>query len=210
MLGTAERRDRFLAILEEARQRYRFVVIGYVIMPEHFHLLMSEPEIGDPSVVMKVVKERFARKVHQEEPGANEPGSKPGSRPGSRPGVPHSFAGVPHSFAPFANEWDPHHKPKVWHKRFYDFNVWTEPKRIEKLKYIHRNPVRRGLVSEPDQWAWSSFRFYAYGEQGWVRVNYQEWPLTIGHRSRQIFGQSVDANLKQTPLIRAFLRMSGV
>jgi hypothetical protein len=34
----------------------------------------------------------------------------------------------------------------VWQKRFYDFNVWTEQKQIEKLRYIHRNPVKRGLV----------------------------------------------------------------
>jgi REP element-mobilizing transposase RayT len=62
-LGAPERRDLFLSILEEARQKYRFVVHGYVIMPEHFHLLMTEPELGDPSVVMKVLKERFTRKV---------------------------------------------------------------------------------------------------------------------------------------------------
>jgi len=49
-LGTAQRRDLFLTILEESRQKYRFVVHGYVIMPEHFHLLMTEPEEGDPSV----------------------------------------------------------------------------------------------------------------------------------------------------------------
>jgi putative transposase len=50
-------------------------------------------------------------------------------------------------------------------------NVWTEKKRIERLRYMHRNPVKRGLVGEPDQWRWSSFRFYAYGEVGIARVN---------------------------------------
>jgi putative transposase len=61
--------------------------------------------------------------------------------------------------------------PLVWQRRFYDFNVWTEHKRIEKLRYMHRNPVKRGLVEEPDQWVWSSFRSYAYGEVGPVRIN---------------------------------------
>ena len=64
-LGWAWRRDLFLQLLEEARCKYRFVVHGYVVMPEHFHLLMNEPQVGDPSVVMKVVKERFSRQVHQ-------------------------------------------------------------------------------------------------------------------------------------------------
>jgi putative transposase len=58
-----------------------------------------------------------------------------------------------------------------WQHRFYDFNLWSERKRIEKLRYMHRNPGKRGLVAEPEQWAWSSFRSYAYGEVGAVRVN---------------------------------------
>ena len=64
-LRTARRRDLFLTILEETRRQYRFVVHGYVVMPEHFHLLITEPEVGDPSVVMKVVKQRFARRLNQ-------------------------------------------------------------------------------------------------------------------------------------------------
>ena len=61
----SERRDLFLRVLEHARQKYRFVVIGYVVMPEHFHLLITEPEVGNPSVVMKVVKERFTKLLHR-------------------------------------------------------------------------------------------------------------------------------------------------
>ena len=59
-----------------------------------------------------------------------------------------------------------------WQHRFYNFNLWSERKWIEKLRYMHRNPVQRGLVAEPEQWAWSSFRSYAYGEVGAVRVNH--------------------------------------
>ena len=40
----------------------------------------------------------------------------------------------------------------VCQKRFYDFNVWSDRKRIDKLRYIHRNPVKRGLVEQPEQW----------------------------------------------------------
>jgi hypothetical protein len=55
--------------------------------------------------------------------------------------------------------------------RFYDFNVWTAKKRVEKLRYMHRNPVTRRLVASPDQWRWSSVRAYALGEEGIVAVN---------------------------------------
>jgi len=64
------------------------------------------------------------------------------------------------------------HAPQhIWQKRFYDFNVWSARKRAEKLRYMHRNPVERGLVASPELWRWSSFRAYFLGEPGPVRVN---------------------------------------
>jgi putative transposase len=138
-LNTRARRDLLARVLEQARRRYRFVVVGYVLMPEHVHLLITEPEVGDPSVVMKVIKERFTKLLRR----------------------------------------DHDQRTPVWQKRFYDFNVWTTAKRVEKLRYMHRNPVKRGLVATPEDWHWSSFRAYAYDELGLVRVNCQEWPLEI-------------------------------
>jgi putative transposase len=150
-LNSACRRDLFLEILEQTRVRYRFVVLGYVVMPEHFHLLMSEPEVGDPSTIMQVIKQRYAQRILPR-----------GRRKPSRQGM--------------LCEASPIH---VWQARFYDFNVWTKRKRIEKLRYIHRNPVKRGLVASPEQWKWSSFRTYMFGERGTVGVNLQDWELRI-------------------------------
>jgi len=59
----------------------------------------------------------------------------------------------------------------VWQRRFYDFVVFTEKKRVEKLRYMHRNPLQRGLVLKPEEWLWSSFRHYAYGDRGPVLVD---------------------------------------
>ena len=150
LLGTARCRDLFLAILEQVRQRYGFVVVGYVVMPEHFHLLISEPEKRTPSIVMQVLKQRFARRLLSQLRRARRPGQ--------------------------LSLWDTEAvaAAHVWQRRFYDFNVWSEHKRIEKLRYMHRNPVKRGLVSQPEQWRWSSYRQYAYGEAGPVRIN--AWP----------------------------------
>jgi putative transposase len=147
-LDNAGRRDLFLRVLERARQKYRFVVIGYVVMPEHVHLLITEPEVGNPSVVMKVVKERFT-KLLRRLPTHPETADEWGTRAITGP---------------------------IWQKRFYDFNVCSKEKRIEKLRYIHRNPVKRGLVTTPEERKWSSFRSYACGEEGLVKVNCQEWP----------------------------------
>lgn len=63
LLGTQSNRDLFLRVLERVRRRYRFVVVGYVVMPEHIHLLLSEPERSNPSVVMQALKQGFARSL---------------------------------------------------------------------------------------------------------------------------------------------------
>jgi REP-associated tyrosine transposase len=144
-LRTVCRRDRFLTILEQTRQRYHFVVVGYVVMPEHIHLLITEPEIGSPSTVMQVLKQRTARALLPKKKRA-DPRQKP-------------LFGDAVARSPF------------WQARFYDFNVWTTKKRVEKLRYMHRNPVKRGLVSSPEDWHWSSYRFYLLDEAGPVRVN---------------------------------------
>jgi len=57
-----------------------------------------------------------------------------------------------------------------WQARYYDFNVRSREKVSEKLRYMHRNPVARGLVESPEQWAWSSYRHYASGERGTVEI----------------------------------------
>jgi putative transposase len=60
-----------------------------------------------------------------------------------------------------------------WQARYCDFNVWSERKFVEKLRYIHRNPVKRGLVLRPEDWLWSSFRHYATGETGVAEIESQ-------------------------------------
>jgi REP element-mobilizing transposase RayT len=94
------------------------VVVGYVVMPEHFHWLITEPDVGTPSTVMPVLKQRTA-----------------------------------HALLPLRKRRDPRQRslfpdePRraFWQARFYDFNLWTTKKRREKLRYMHRNPVKRGL-----------------------------------------------------------------
>ena len=55
--------------------------------------------------------------------------------------------------------------------RFYPFNVYSERKRLEKLDYMHNNPVKRRLVSSPDQWPWSSSRFYHLNDTSVLSVD---------------------------------------
>ncbi len=57
-----------------------------------------------------------------------------------------------------------------WQIRYHDFNVFTQPKRIEKIRYLHRNPVVRGLTMEPEDWPHSSYRTYLHREQRTVQI----------------------------------------
>jgi putative transposase len=59
---------------------------------------------------------------------------------------------------------------QLWQRRYYDFNVSTTEKFTEKLQYIHRNPVTRGLVTKPEDYRWSSFKHYATGEPGPIEI----------------------------------------
>ena len=77
LLAKPENRDLFLEVLEQARRRYHFVVVGYVVMPEHVHLLLSEPERGNLSLVMQALKQGFARRLlcglrHRHDPRQEE------------------------------------------------------------------------------------------------------------------------------------------
>ena len=158
-LSEPRHRELFLQILEEARQRYRFVVVGYVVMPDHIHLLIGEPEQGRPSTVMQVLKQRFARQVR---------------RP---PGGPSS--------AIVAKSGDSQEQPHVWQRRFYDFNIWSQRKRVEKLRYMHRNPVKDGLVQAPEHWEWSSYRSYEFQEEGRVTINQRPAAMKIRTVAKQ-------------------------
>ncbi len=157
LLGAARNRDLFLQVLEQLRRRYGFVVKGYVVMPEHVHLLISEPQRGTPSTVMQALKQSFARRLLR-----------------------HLRARVSPRQATLWNT--ALEEGHIWQRRFYDFVVFTDRKRIEKMRYMHRNPVTRGLVLEPQQWRWSSFRYYAYNEAGPVLVDEpRKAQLTLRH-----------------------------
>src|ERR1035437_3179346 len=112
-LSSVAAKDLFEDALERVRRRYRFVVGGYVVMPEHVHLLIGEPQKGTISSVVHALKLSVVM------------------RRAERP---------------------------FWQARYYDFLVHNEEKRVEKLRYMHRNPIVRGLVEKPEDWAWSSFQ----------------------------------------------------
>jgi putative transposase len=110
----------FESALERVRRSFRLHVYGYVVMPEHVHLLLSEPQQDTLADALKSLKQGVSRRL---------------------------LGDADH----------------FWQKRYYDFNIRNYPQFVEKLRYIHRNPVKQGLCDRPEDWQWSSFRHYAMG-----------------------------------------------
>jgi putative transposase len=133
LLGTVRARDRFVKILDEVRRRHWFRLIGYVVMPEHVHLLISEAPQKNPSKVLQVLKQKVARVLLTKRRRAVDG----------------------QLLLPFAEGAEG--KMHFWQRRFYDLNVWGEKKLREKLEYMHANPVQRKLVRDPKDWPWSSW-----------------------------------------------------
>jgi len=73
LLGTPRVRDTLLKILDLARERHRFSLVGYVVMPEHCHLLLSEPPEGNPSTVMHTFKQCSAFAIRGKAPTGSGP-----------------------------------------------------------------------------------------------------------------------------------------
>ncbi|HZQ68073.1 MAG TPA: transposase [Terriglobales bacterium] len=139
LFSTPESCRTFESALERVRRRFRLQVYGYVVMPEHVHLLLSEPEQDTLAVALKSLKQGVSR---------------------------HLIGDAAH----------------FWQKRYYDFNIRSDSQFVEKLRYIHRNPVKAGLYERPEGWEWSSFRHYASSCEGRVQIE-SEW--TARKRERE-------------------------
>jgi putative transposase len=134
----ATTRSIFETALERIRRDYLLCVYGYVVMPDHVHLLLSEPRRQTLAVAIKSLKQGVSRRL---------------------------IGDAPH----------------FWQKRYYDFNVHKQETFREKLRYIHRNPVKKELCARPEDWEWSSFRHYATGQEGIVEIE-SDW--TANKRER--------------------------
>jgi putative transposase len=160
-LSTVAAMELFEDALERVRLRYLLAVAGYVVMPEHVHLLVNEPGRGLLSRTVQALKLSVSIRSRER---------------------------------PF------------WQAHYYDFNVSSHQKFVEKLRYIHRNPVnhpsdedlslgtpvKRGLVTKPEEWLWSSFRHYQTGMHGTVEIESEwtacerGWQLPAWMRYRQL------------------------
>ena len=155
-LDSPEVYDLFVEVLENMRRRFAMCVYGFVVMPEHVHLLVSEPPCGTLADAIHYLKLSFAKRLRRHSQGSSS--------------------------------------CVFWQQRYYDRNVRDEREFKEKLRYLHRNPVKRGLVRDPAEWKWSSFRHYAWREIGVVEIE-SEWTA----RERETHAKGGDERIFLNP-----------
>jgi putative transposase len=137
-------------MLEQTRKRYGLRVYGFVVMPEHVHLLISEPDRGAIANAIQALKISTSKRTvaFREIDGVSSP---------------------------------------LWQKRYFDLNIKNSEQFVKKLRYIHRNPVKRGLCEKPEDWRRSSFDHYASGIDCGVEIE-SRW--TAARRNEKKLGKS--------------------
>jgi len=149
---------RFCGYLVESivssREKHQFDIWAYVFMPNHVHLLVCprEPEYSISNILLSI-KQPVARKA------ANYIRS---SDPDSL-----KFMATSQAYRPY----------RFWQKGGgYDRNMTKTQTIIELVRYIHNNPVRKGLVETPDQWYYSSAANWQNIRQGPIPIDFDSFP----------------------------------
>ena len=139
-------------------------------MPEHVHLLVSEPAEAKLADAIHHLKLSFSKRS-QALRSLSQARAAPGANPQTF--VPQVRAALGANLGPF------------WQARYHDRNVRDYREFTVKLRYLHRNPVKRGLVAQAQDWKWSSYRHYSLRETGVVEIESQ-W--TASDRERKDHG----------------------
>jgi REP element-mobilizing transposase RayT len=138
-----------MSTLETTRAKEPFKLIGYVIMPDHFHML-ANPRDLDISMVVGRFKGRAASTILdwlRSESHVSSLRKLALARP--------LQSGQTHA---------------VWMKEFSAVDLWSRKFIRQKLNYIHLNPVRAGLCDHPAKWRWSSYQAYLPHEPASVPI----------------------------------------
>jgi putative transposase len=142
----------FLGEVNAARDKYGLKLYGYVVMPEHVHIVVLPPDSIKLGIVIGELKSLSARKML---PLLRNQCGKPLDRLVFNRGGEERTA--------------------FWQARCFDHNCRSSGTVREKIEYCHKNPVRRGLVNGPADWLWSSHNWYAGCEAVPLQMDEPAW-----------------------------------
>ena len=133
--------------------KFKAQLHGYVIMPNHFHLLLTLGSIGNISQMIGPIKEYSAKQIVLLAEKNN-------------------CRDLLTVFQNSAKKYRPEQKYQVWQMRFDEFTVNNDKTFETKLNYIHNNPCNKGwqLAEKPEKYRYSSARFYYLDENCGVKI----------------------------------------
>lgn len=147
--------------IEFYRNNLGFEIIGYVIMPDHVHLIVwwdvDEHKDLTISKVMQGIKSHSARQIVDYLYHRGRRGPLTSSKPRLGQGTQDTHYKKHAVRSEYPRRRMSEQKFKIWQPSFYDFNIYTEEKLYQKLNYLHYNPVRAGLADEPSDYPYSSY-----------------------------------------------------
>ena len=157
-------------IIYNLRNKGKMSLLGFVIMPEHFHLLIVPSRGTKISWIMQEIKKGSARlinkdRVRRAQGRARLPDEKEALRDQGTLGRPGPIGNTGSRYS--GSSLTPNNNPtwysgssltpkKVWMDEYYDYVIRDEEDLIRHLQYTHNNPVKRGLVETTEQYIWSS------------------------------------------------------
>ncbi len=145
--------DILISNIKHYQKKYKFVVLGYVIMPSHFHWIVQvNPEYGTISEIMRDIKKFTAWQIFDLAKKEDE------------------YKMEINIFSQAAAEIKDQAR-KLWTKRFNDEVIRNQEMFWTKLNYIHNNPVKAGLVLKVEEFKYSSARDYIYSDHSILEVN---------------------------------------
>ena len=145
----------FIEALGKAKEKHNFELWAWVIMPEHVHLMVLPGEETKVSNLLKSIKLSVAKTaslwVKDNAPGFLS--SMTDTQPDGTKTI------------------------RFWQRGGgYDRNICSVDELYEKINYIHKNPVRRGLVDHPGDWHWSSYRAFEERVGDPISVDFESLP----------------------------------
>jgi len=151
--------------LRVLQQRFGVCLIGYVIMPEHVHVIVYPHPRGEDEPIP------VSRLLHAFKQHVGFYGKQRLREVWREHGALRSSP---------LNAWatGDEDEQTIWNVRGYDFNVRNHKALLQKLDYCHKNPITRGLVERSEQWAWSSYRFYEFDDRSVLAMDWDgRWPV---------------------------------
>ncbi|HEX37433.1 MAG TPA: transposase [Candidatus Cloacimonetes bacterium] len=133
------------------QEKYHFQILAYVIMPSHFHwIITTDNEFGTISDIMRDLKKYSAWDIMDFIQKSDE----------------NKFM----KYFEGAGEKYKGQKRKFWQERFDDVILKSRKFFLQKLNYIHNNPVKAGIVDNPEDYTYSSARNYKYSDHSVIYV----------------------------------------